>query len=138
MPRRATFRALAGIGSALAVVIAAAPAADAARPATARENAAIKRVALKACSAPGGCRWGGAVVSTRNPRFAWGRVVGEGVSGILVRRPRPHGGSFRVAHLQGGGVELCSEWRKHAPRAVLHDLKVKGLGRRTDRVVTCG
>lgn len=131
-------QALVGIALAVGTLAVGAPAAGAARAATASENAAIKRVALAACHAPGGCTWRGATVSTRNPRFAWGRVFGEGVSGVLVRRPSAHSGAFRVLHMQGGGIELCSMWRKHAPRRVLRDLHIKGLTGSLTKTVTCG
>jgi hypothetical protein len=128
---------VAGLVIAVATMVIMAPMAQAARPATASENAAIKRVALKSCTAPGGCRWRGALVSTRDPRFAWGRVIGEGVSGVLVRRASRHGGRFRVLHVQGGGIEKCSMWRKHAPRPVLRDLRIHGLVG-SGATVTCG
>jgi len=60
-------------------------------------------------------------------RFAWADVVGEGFSGALLKRPRPGSRRFRVVGVQGGGIELCSYWRKRAPAAVLRDLRVSGL-----------
>lgn len=109
----------------------------AARPATAAEGAAIKRVTVSKCGVPGGCRWNGARVSTANPRYAWANVFGEGISGMLVRRPSTNGERFRVIATQGGGIGECAEWRTHAPKRVLRDLRIKGLVA-SGNVVTCG
>jgi hypothetical protein len=66
-------------------------------------------------------------VSTKNGRYAWGKVVGEGFSGVLLKRANTHTRSFKVVATQGGGVEECSKWLAAAPRAVLKDLRVVGL-----------
>jgi hypothetical protein len=116
-----------------AIVVAAAavfgaviPSADAARRPSRAERAAIKRVALKACSAPD-CRFKGARVSTRNPHYAWASVIAEGFSGVLVKRWSVHSRRFKVIGFQGGGIQSCAYWRKRAPRAVLRDLHLSGL-----------
>ena len=111
-------------GAALAL---AAPAAMADRAPTKAERAAIKRVALAHCDAPGGCRFKKARISTRSARYAWADVFGEGFSGLLLKRPTAHSLRFRVVAIQGGGIETCSHWRAHAPRSVLRDLDVVGL-----------
>lgn len=114
-------------------------AADASRRPTTAEASAIKRIALRACEAPGGCRFHGARVSTRDARFAWADVTGEGFSGVLLKRKTTQTRRFRVAGIQGGGIELCSVWRKRAPRAVLRDLRVSGLlDEQTGRSGRCG
>ncbi|HWK28811.1 MAG TPA: hypothetical protein VNS09_19780 [Solirubrobacter sp.] len=100
--------------------------AEAARRPTAREAKAIKAAALKACVAPPGerCRWHRARVSTRDSRYAWANVTAEGTSGMLLKRTS---GRFRVLATQGGGVEACKRWLRHAPARVLDDLRVRGL-----------
>ena len=112
-------------GAALALVAPAAALAD--RSATKAERAAIKRVALAHCDAPGGCRFKKARVSTRSARYAWADVFGEGFSGMLLKRPSAHSLRFKVLAIQGGGIETCSHWRARAPRSVLRDLDVVGL-----------
>ncbi len=102
--------------------------AQAAREPTPREAKAIKQAAMRSCVAPTGrCRWHGARVSTRDPRFAWARITTEGFSGALLKRATPRAHRFRVVATQGGGVELCTHWRKHAPARVLADLRIGGL-----------
>lgn len=122
------------------LLVLAAPAAEAARKPTRAEAAAIKRVALRVCSTPvGACRYHGARVSTRNLRFAWADVTGEGFSGALVKRPRRRGAAFRVVGTQGGGIGTCAYWRARAPRPVLRDLRVSGLLRSGSSAVgSCG
>lgn len=115
---------------AAAVLLAlASPAADAARrPASQTVAKAIKRVALRACgSPPGGCRYLGARISTRNPRYAWADVVGEGFSGVLLKRSSARSHRFRAIGTQGGGIGSCAYWRARAPLPVLRDLRVFGL-----------
>jgi hypothetical protein len=115
------------------------PAAAADRPPSKAEASAIKRVALKACgSPPGGCEFGKARVSTRNARFAWADVSGEGFSGALLKRPNAHSRRFRVIGTQGGGISSCSYWRARAPAAVLRDLRIRGLVDATGAVRNCG
>jgi hypothetical protein len=110
---------------AVLLVLAAPAAAD--RKATADEEAAIERVAVEKCAAPqGDCAFQGARVSTADARFGWGRIVGEGISGVLVKRRRGTD-DFRVVGVQGGGIGSCRYWRKRAPRKVLRDLKVHGV-----------
>jgi hypothetical protein len=122
----------------LAALALAAPAA-ADRKATKAERAAIKPVALDACgSPPGGCKFHGARVSTANARFAWGDVTGEGFSGVLVKRPTRRSDRWRVVASQGGGIGSCSYWRKHAPRAVLRDLRIVGIVGDNYEVRNCG
>lgn len=117
-----------------------APAAEAARKPTRAEAVAIKRIALRICPTPvGPCRYHGARVSTRNPRFAWANVTGEGFSGALVKRPRTRGTAFRVVGTQGGGIGSCAYWRARAPRPVLRDLRISGLLRSGSSAVgSCG
>jgi hypothetical protein len=103
------------------------PPALADRAASKAERTAIKRIALKRCNAPEGCRFRNARISTRNARYAWADVIGEGVSGMLVKRPTSHSRRFRVVGFQGGGIGECTYWRKRAPRSVLRDLDVHGL-----------
>ena len=110
---------------ALVLVLAAPAAAD--RKPTADEEAAIERVAVEKCAAPqGDCAFQGARVSTADARFGWGRIVGEGISGVLVKRKRGTD-DFRVVGVQGGGIGSCRYWRKRAPRRALRDLNVRGL-----------
>lgn len=122
------------------VVVLGATAADASHKPSKPVAKAIKRVALRACgSPPGGCRYGGARVSSVDPRFAWADVSGEGFSGVLVKRRDPSSRRFRVVGTQGGGIGECSYWRARAPRAVLRDLRIFGLvDVETSAVRTCG
>ena len=114
------------------------PAAVADRKPSKAERSAIERVGLEVCgSPPGGCTFHGARVSTRNARFAWADVTGEGFSGALVKRPTRRSHRFRVVGTQGGGIGECSYWRKRAPRAVLRDLRIRGLVASGD-VRNCG
>jgi hypothetical protein len=112
------------IGAALALF---APVAAADRSATKAERAAIKRVTMKRCSAPDGCTFRKARISTRNARYAWADIIGEGVSGMLLRRPTSSSRRFKVVGFQGGGIGECHYWRKRAPRSVLRDLDIDGL-----------
>jgi hypothetical protein len=114
---------------ALAALALSAVPADASRRATKAETRAIKRAALKECSGPPGepCRFRGARVSTRNPRYAWANVVTEGFSGALLKRPTRRSRRWRVIGTQGGGIGDCREWRKLAPRSVLRDLRIYGV-----------
>jgi len=121
---RAVVLAAVAAGTMMGVI--AAPASAARRP-TDGERAAIKRVALRACHPAPGCRYRKARVSTRNARFAWADVVGEGFSGVLLKRSSPHSRRFKVVGTQGGGIGECSYWRARAPAAVLRDLHVSGL-----------
>jgi hypothetical protein len=97
------------------------------RSATKAERAAIKRVTMKRCGAPDGCTFRKARISTRNARYAWAEVIGEGVSGMLLKRPTSHSRRFKVVGFQGGGIGECAYWRKRAPRSVLRDLDIDGL-----------
>jgi hypothetical protein len=97
------------------------------RSATKAERAAIKRVTMKRCGAPGGCTFRKARISTRNARYAWAEVIGEGVSGMLLKRPTSRSRRFKVVGFQGGGIGECTYWRKRAPRSVLRDLDIDGL-----------
>jgi hypothetical protein len=97
------------------------------RSATKAERAAIERVTMKRCNAPDGCRFRRARISTRNARYAWADILGEGVSGMLLKRPSSHSRRFKVVGFQGGGIGECTYWRKHAPRSVLRDLDIDGL-----------
>ena len=105
--------------------------AQAARQPSASEAKAIKRAALRACSGHGPpgmpCEFHGARVSTRDSHFAWADVTTEGFSGALLKRPSKSTAHFHVIASQGGGIELCSKWRKKAPKRVLADLHVVGL-----------
>lgn len=117
------------------------PFADASRAPTTRERAAIKRVAVKTCKAaagPGGCRFVKARVSTRNARYAWADVVGEGFSATLLKRASARTRRFKVIGTQGGGIGDCAEWRKLAPRQVLKDLRISGLKDSSGAVGDCG
>ena len=116
--------AVLAIGAAFALI---APAAVADRAASKSERAAIKRVALAHCDAPGGCTFKKARVSTRSARYAWADVFGEGFSGALLKRATAHSRRFKVVGIQGGGIGACSYWRARAPRSVLRDLDVVGL-----------
>lgn len=130
--KAARFAAVAAVAAALVasgLLALSAPAADAARRPTRPEAKAIKRIALRTCGHPAGrpCRFHRARVSTRDGRFAWGNVTGEGFSGVLLKRRTPHGTRFRVVGTQGGGIGSCDYWRARAPRPVLRDLRVVGL-----------
>ncbi len=127
-------------GGSLLATAAPAPAAARDRPPSKAERPAIKRVALKACnaSAPEECEFRRARVSTSNARFAWADVVGEGFSGVLLKRPTRSSRRFRVVGSQGGGIGECSYWRARAPAAVLRDLRIVGLFDGSGRVRNCG
>ena len=116
------------------------PAAAADRTPTKAERRAIERKALKVCraAAPGECELRRARVSTRNERFAWADVVGEGFSGVLLKRATARAHRFRVAGTQGGGIGSCAYWRARAPAGVLRDLRVQGLVEATGAVRNCG
>jgi curli biogenesis system outer membrane secretion channel CsgG len=116
------------------------PFADASRAPTSRERAAIKRVAMKACAsaAPDPCRFHKARVSTRNARYAWADVTGEGFSGTLLERASTRTRRFKVIGTQGGGIGDCAEWRKLASRKVLKDLRVTGIRAGSGAVGSCG
>jgi curli biogenesis system outer membrane secretion channel CsgG len=115
------------------------PFADASRAPTSKERAAIKRLALKACEGgPGPCRFHKARVSTKNARYAWADVSGEGFSGALLKRANTRTRRFKVVGTQGGGIGECSYWRARAPRAVLKDLRVYGLKDSSGATGSCG
>jgi hypothetical protein len=120
--------AVATVGAMLAASLAPA---EAARQPTPPEAKAIKRAAMRACDGhgpPGStCEFHGARVSTRDPHFAWADVTTDGFSATLLKRPTKGGTQFHVIATQGGGIETCSKWRKHAPKRVLADLHVVGL-----------
>lgn len=100
----------------------------AARAPTRSERAVIKRVALEHCAArPDPCRFRGARVSTRGERYAWATVIGEGLSGVLLKRPSARSRHFRSIGVQGGGARECSYWRRRAPARVRRDLRLRGL-----------
>jgi curli biogenesis system outer membrane secretion channel CsgG len=117
-----------------------APFADASRAPTSKERAAIKRIALKKCNAaaPEPCRFHKARVSTKNARYAWADVTGEGFSAVLLKRANTGTRRFKVAGTQGGGIGECTYWRSKAPRAVLKDLRVSGLKDSSGNVGSCG
>ena len=104
------------------------------------ERSAIKRVAMKACggAAPDPCRFHKARVSTKNARYAWADVTGEGFSGTLLKRANTRTRRFKVIGTQGGGIGDCAEWRKLAPRAVLKDLRIYGLKDSSGASGICG
>jgi hypothetical protein len=109
------------------------------RAPTKAERAAIRAVALESCQSPAGeCEFHGARVSTANARFAWANATNEGFSGALLKRPTRHSRRFRVIGLQGGGIGECAYWRARAPRAVLRDLRIKGLVDDSGEVRNCG
>jgi hypothetical protein len=97
------------------------------RSLVATTRAAIKRVTMKRCGAPDGCTLRKTRISTRNPRYAWADIIGEGVSGMLLKRPTSRSRRFKVVGFQGGGIGECTYWRKRAPRSVLRDLDIDGL-----------
>jgi hypothetical protein len=122
-----------------ASVALAAPSALADRAPTKSERAAIKRVAVKRCAAPPiNCTFKRARVSTRNARYAWATVIGEGVSGVLVKRRTKHARRFKTIGVQGGGIQTCAYWRRRAPRRVLRDLHIRGLFEDTGETRSCG
>ena len=128
--------------AALAVVVglvAAAPAGADRAPSKA-ERAALKPLALKTCNgaAPEECTFHGARISTARARFAWANVTGEGFSGALLKRPSRSSLRFRVVATQGGGIGECRYWHRHAPRAVLRDLRIVGLVDDSGTVRNCG
>lgn len=115
------------------------PCADASRAPTSKERAAIKRLALKACEGgPNPCRFHKARVSTKNARYAWADVTGEGFSGTLLERASTRTRRFKVVGTQGGGIGECAYWRDLAPLAVLKDLRVSGLKDSSGAVGSCG
>lgn len=106
------------------------------RAPTKSERTAIKRVATKHCAQ--GCTFKKARVSTRNARYAWATVIGEGISGVLLKRRTPHAHRFKRIGFQGGGIQACSYWRKRAPRRVLRDLDISGLLDNSGATGRCG
>jgi hypothetical protein len=124
-------KAALGPATGVAILLASLATAEAARQPTPPEAKAIKRAAMRACHGhgpPGStCQFHGARVSTRDPHYAWADVTTDGFSAALLKRPRKGGTHFHVIATQGGGSELCSKWRKHAPKRVLADLHVVGL-----------
>lgn len=126
-----SFKAALAMASVIALLVASLATAEAARQPTAPEAQAIERAALRACDGhgpPGStCEFHGARVSTRDPHFAWADVTTDGFSGALLKRPTKASTHFHVVAIQGGGVELCSKWRRQAPSRVLADLHVVGL-----------
>ena len=101
MPRSPLFAAL------VLTTLAALPAAAAAdRSPTKAERRAIERKALKTCraAAPGECETPQGPRLDRNARFAWADVVGEGFSGVLLKRATGRAHRFRVAGTQGAGT----------------------------------
>jgi hypothetical protein len=138
LARRRSSVALALLATVPVAALAAAPA-DAARAPSRGEAAAIERVALRTCrSAVGVCRYGHARVSTRDARYAWAQVIGNGFSGVLLQRPTTHSRRFRVIGSQGGGVSSCTYWRARAPLPVLRDLRVAGLLDASGAAGNCG
>jgi hypothetical protein len=125
--KRAGSRSLAASLTIVAVGLVATAPASADRVATKAERAAIKRVTMKRCHAPDGCTLRKARISTRSARYAWADVIGEGVSGMLLKRPTSRSRRFEVVGFQGGGIGECTYWRKRAPRSVLRDLDIHGL-----------
>jgi hypothetical protein len=120
-----------GTTTVVAALVASLATAEAARQPTPPEARAIERAALRACDGHGppgsSCEFHGARVSTRDPHFAWADVTTDGFSGALLKRPSKGTAHFHVIATQGGGIELCSKWRKQAPKRVLADLHVVGL-----------
>lgn len=122
-----------------AMVMFGAPVADARRAPTSKERTVIERLALQACErGPGPCRFHKARVSTKNARYAWADVTGEGFSGTLLKRANTRTRRFKVIGTQGGGIGECAYWRGLAPRAVLKDLRVVGLTDSSGAVGSCG
>jgi hypothetical protein len=105
-----------------------------------REASAIKRVALKACPPPtvSDCNVKRSRISTRGSRFAWADVIGEGLSGVLLKRPSARSRRFRIIGVQGGGVSSCSYWRARAPKSVLRDLHIGGVFDNSGATHNCG
>jgi hypothetical protein len=127
-----------GFVASVAMLAIAAPVAFADRAPTRAEEAAIERVGLQACAKPpGDCAFRGARVSTANERFAWANVIAEGFSGALLKRPSRASTDFKVVATQGGGIGECRYWRRHAPRKVLRDLRIRGLVK-SGAVRNCG
>jgi hypothetical protein len=125
--KRAGSRSLAASLTIVAVGLVATAPASADRVATKAERAAIKRVTMKRCHAPDGCTLRKVRISTRSGRYAWADIIGEGVSGMLLKRPTSRSHRFEVVGFQGGGIGECTYWRKRAPRSVLRDLDIHGL-----------
>lgn len=66
-------------------------------------------------------------ISTADPRYGWADITADGLSGLLVRRPRRTQARWRVVAEGGGGVSTCEAWEKSAPRRVVADLGLVGL-----------
>ena len=127
------------VAAVLAALAVTPPIADASRKPSRAAATVIKEIALKECDVPGrGCRFLNSRVSTVNPRFAWANVVGEGFSGVLLKRPQGSPLRFHVVGIQGGGINECSYWRRRAPRPVLRDLRISGLLNDTGASANCG
>jgi hypothetical protein len=96
------------------------------RPASPTERRAIQVIALRHCPVGGGdpCRRAPVKVSTVDPRYAFGGAIGDGYSGVLVKRESGH---WRVVAVQGGGLMSCSYWEAAAPVSVIRDLRLDGI-----------
>jgi hypothetical protein len=138
--RRTSTRWASALGAVVATFGTVASPAAADRAPSRSEASAIKRAALKACPPPAvsDCDFRKARISTRNARFAWADVIGEGLSAVLVKRPSARSRRFRIVGTQGGGISSCSYWRARAPRSVLRDLHVKGLVDDSGATRSCG
>jgi hypothetical protein len=94
------------------------------RPATVRETAIIRAVAMRACGWPKyACKWNGARVSTIDPRYAYGQSVYEGFSGVLVRRVSVVPLRYAIVRKLGGGAEPCGSFPLSI-RRVVKDLRL--------------
>lgn len=133
------------IFAAMAMVASSAVVADASRAPSKKERGAIKRAAMRYCEPQEQsgyeCVWKGHIrVSTRNSRFAYARVSGPAYdsSGILKRRTR-NSRHWRMVRVVGGGIQPCAYWYSAAPKAVVHEFKIRGFtqGDQTFRYHRC-
>lgn len=129
------------LGALITAAVALSPASSLAqRSPTRSESKSLKSYALSWCREHLGavkstCKYGRQSkskdnrtrVSTVSPRYAWADVVGEGLSGLVVRRPKKTGGKWKVIAISGGGVSECTDWTKKMPKSVVRDLRLVGL-----------
>lgn len=76
-------------------------------------------------------------ISTVNPRIAWANIEAFGLSGLLVKRPHPTGGQWKVIAAGGGDLSDCSRWYKVVSHSVSADLALVGWSQSEGKEVVC-
>lgn len=125
---------------AASLVVSGASRADASKPASARQAAAIKAAAMRHCRKTfDDCRWvkGSARISTANPRYAKGLAVSSVTEGRFLMRPNRRSRKWRVVWTMGSGVPSCSDVQDSLPRSVIREFRLKGVDESGVEVVPC-